>query len=213
MYAFIREARKQKQGASSLFEKFAGAKGWGFSKEDTGTIQTIAKSFQGIGQFYSPSRGKLLPHNVISGSIPEGSIHFFQHTVRVYDGYALQLNVFFLQLNTPINQSLVIRFKKGKKKISNLFYTDPEIPLDETLSGDIVVHGKDSDAILQFINTIDLSNIIRSANKLKWRVDLQIKNDRIALYLSERNADIETHEDLIALLEFLQAAVTSLKHK
>jgi len=213
IFAFIKGVKKQKQAASLLFKEFADSHGWKYEEKDSGIIQRLAKDFQGIGIFSSPSLGKITPKTLMLGSIPEGQIYFFQHSVRVYQGYAFKFYVFLLQPKKPVHESVIIRFKKGKKKLSNTFYTDSEIIVDKKWSKDILVYGNNQNSINRFFETINLLKLIKIANELPWRVDLQIKNNCYAIYLAERNADLENNEDITRLLDFTKETAKILVAK
>lgn len=210
IYAFIREARKQKKAASSLFQDIAGKHGWSFREEDNGIIQDLAKGFDGFGVFHSPSIGKIIPKNVISGSVPAGAFYFFQQYRRIYEGYALNFNVCFLKLGQSLCKPLVIRFKKGKKKIRNELYEHPEIPVPEKWKNDIEIFSIDENEVADLLDDVTLETLIEESKKLLWRVDAQIRQDRLAVYISERNPDIESENDFQKLLEFTQNLAESL---
>lgn len=211
VFAFIREAKKQKKRALSFFKKIAETHSWTYRETDTGIIQEILKDFQAVGNFYSPSLGKLPPKNVIMGTAPEGTFYFFQHHRRHYEDYAFQFNVLVLELNRYVAESLIICFKKGKSKLTNHFYTNPELPISEKWTEQIIVYGKNKNESLSLLEDANLKMLIQNANSLPWRVDLQIQKDRMAVYIADRNADIEKESDFFKLKEFAQNAAEVLK--
>ncbi len=85
--------------------------------------------------------------------------------------------------------------------------------IDEKYSKDIVIHGKNQESIHSFLDTININELIKLANNLPWRVDVQFKNDSFAVYLAGRNDDIENNEDLAKLLEFTKKVAKSIIKK
>jgi hypothetical protein len=55
-----------------------------------------------------------------------------------------------------------------------------------------------------------LQKIIREMANLPWRVDMQVRKNRLALYPSSRNFDLKTVEDLERLIEVSCVAVNLL---
>jgi hypothetical protein len=206
VYAFIREIKKQKQASSILFKKFAEKFGWSYEEKDRGTIQEIAQDFQALGSFRSPSLGKVIPENVVIGSTPEGQMYFFQHRVRLYEGYSFQFNVCLIQLENYISESLVMRFKKKESRLTNDFYTDPELTIDGKWIEGIIVYGNNQTEVTNLLDDTTLRTLIQHSKNLPWRVDLQIQKNCIAVYIAERNADVKNETDLTKLMEFTKQA-------
>lgn len=212
IYAFIREARRQKNKTSDLFKKIAETHSWTYWETDKGQVQEILRDFQAVGNFYSPSLGKLPPKNVIIGAVPQGTFCFFQHMRRYDEDFAFHFNGVAIQLNQFLTESLIIRFMKGKSRLTNYFYTDFECPISEKWSKQILVYGQDKNESISRLDDTRLKTLIEHADALPWRVDLQIQKDRMAVYTAERNADIENETDFIQLKEFAQKAIEVLKN-
>ena len=193
----------------SLFEIYAKSHGWTYMQKDDGTIQKLAKDFHGIGHFNSPSLGNVTPENVVIGSFPEGRIYLFQHHVRIYEGNTFQFNVCMLKLKEPIVDALIIRFKKGKSRLINDFYTMPEMDIDQKWSKDVIIYGKHSD-INNVLDEINLEKLVEKANSLPWKIDMQIKNNILAVYIAERNASFESESDLNMLTDFAEYVAYSI---
>ncbi|KGK99423.1 hypothetical protein LI82_02475 [Methanococcoides methylutens] len=45
-----------------------------------------------------------------------------------------------------------------------------------------------------------LTKMVKKANNLPWKTDVQIKNNLVAVYIAERNASIENESDINALI-------------
>ncbi|AKB85514.1 hypothetical protein [Methanococcoides methylutens] len=206
----VKEARKQKKTSMSVFESYAISHGWTYMQKDDGTIQKLAKDFQSIGRFNSPSLGNIIPENVVIGSVPEGKIYLFQHYVRIYEGNALQLDVCILELEKPIIDRLIIRFKKGKSRLTNDLYTMPELDIDPKWTNDVAIYKNDP----KFKDVLDdstLTTLVQKANNLPWRTDLQIKNNLLAVYIAERNSSVESENDLSLLIDFARYTVDNIQ--
>lgn len=206
----IKEARKQKKTSMSLFENYAMSHGWTYMQEDDGTVQKLAEDLQGIGRFNSPSLGKVVPENVMIGSVPEGKNHFFQHHIRIYESNTLQFNVCLLQLKKSIVDALIIRFKKGSSRLTNDLYTIPELDMDPKWSNDVIIYGNDPE-VKDILDDTTLTKLVQKANNLPWRTDLQIKNNIVAVYIAERNASVESESDLNELIDFAEYVANNIQ--
>jgi hypothetical protein len=209
-FAVVREARKQRSGARDLFEQFANARGWQFLEADDGTVQELASGMEAIGVFHSPSLGSRIPSNVSLGRVAEGRSCLFQHSLRVDEGRSFEWHVCLIETDRPLCDSLVLRFLRGSAAPSNPFYSNDEIVLDPKWECHVVALGSDADRAAQLLRAETLAKLVEGADRLPWRVDLQVRGDRVAVYLSERNADPESPEDLARLLDFTRYAVRCL---
>jgi hypothetical protein len=210
VFALVREARKQRSGARDLFEQFAKARGWQFLEVDDGTVQEFASGMEAIGVFHSPSLGSRIPSNVILGRVAEGRGCLFQHSLRVDEGRSFEWHVCLIEAERHLCDSLVLRFLHGRAAPSNPFYSNDEIPLDPKWECHVVALGSDADRAAQLLRAETLAKLVEGADRLPWRVDLQVRGDRVAVYLAERNADPESPEDLARLLDFTRYAVRCL---
>ena len=210
VYAVVREARKQRRAARVLLEQFATARHWRFLEEDDGTAQELASGMEAIGVFRSPSLGARIPSNVVVGEVAEGRVCLFQHSLRVHEGYAFQWNVCLVQTQRPLCDSLVLRFLRGSPAPPNPLYAGDEIPPDPKWEQQLVAHGSDPDTAARLLPAELLAELVERADRLPWRVDLQIRGDRIAAYPAERNADLESPEQLVALFDFTRSAAHRL---
>lgn len=206
VFALVREARKQRSGASDLFEQFAVARGWRFLEADDGTVEELAAGMEAIGVFDSPSLGRQIPSNVVMGHVTEGRVCLFQHSLRLYEGYAFQWHVCLIQAEEPVADSLVLRFLQGGTARPNPLYANDEIPLEPKWEHGVAAHASDPDHAVRLLDTALLSKLVAEADRLPWRVDLQVRGSCVAVYLAERNADLESPEDLSRLLDFARLA-------
>jgi hypothetical protein len=74
----------------------------------------------------------------------------------------------------------------------------------------VVALGSDADRAARLLSAETLAKLVEGADRLPWRIDLQVRGNRVAVYLAERNADLESPEQLAQLLDFTRYAVRRL---
>jgi len=210
VFAFVWEARKQKAGRAAVYKSLARQRGWTYTPEDRGPIQRIAGDFEAIGQFQSPSLGKVIPKNVVTGRVDQGDIYLFQHSRRIYEGYRYYFDVCLIRAQRPIATSLVVRFKRGKSKLDNPFYTARQWPAPSTWAQHVDVFADDAAQAAQVLPDAVLRDLVNAAERLPWRIDLEVRKERVAAYIVERNASAENSEQLEQLIAFTEQATALL---
>ncbi len=88
--AIVVTGRKQRQQLTSHFAEFAATRSFRFSPTDPGIARSLASGLDGIGQFSSPSLGKLAPQNVVEGEIGGRKVVLFSHQTRFSEGDSTQ---------------------------------------------------------------------------------------------------------------------------
>ena len=68
-FAIIHTARKQRKAKVRVFRDFTDRHALSYRGEDDGRAQAFAEGFDGIGRFSSPSLGKVIPQDVVRGSM------------------------------------------------------------------------------------------------------------------------------------------------
>ena len=81
-FAIIHTARQQRKAKSKVFREFAEQNGLNYREEDDGIAREFARDFDGIGRFESPSLGKVIPKDIVSGHLNGYNIILFRHMTR-----------------------------------------------------------------------------------------------------------------------------------
>jgi hypothetical protein len=210
IYAFVKEARKQKKQQSFFFKKLAERKGWTYIKEDDGTAQHVAHDFEGIGVFSSPSLGKIIPCNVVLGRTKVGRCCLFEHYTRIYEGYAMKWFVCVVETQNDLGGSLVVQSRGTAGTITDNFYTGQKIFIEDDWARGFRLYCNDKAPKKEMLPMGTLQRLFREMANLPWRVDMQVRKDRIAVYPSNRNFQLKSVQDLERLIEFSQVAVKCL---
>jgi hypothetical protein len=213
VYAFVREARKQRSAARRLHEELARANGWRFDLVDDGTVQRASAGMEAIGCFESPSLGKMAPRNVVSGTLPEGRVWLYEHWQRISEDEAYHWNVCLIEGDSTPCAPAVIRFSDGSRTLSarNRFYTGEELPLPEPLRQQFLVYTRHPERLQSELPMDLLQKLHEAWRALPFRVDVQIRGKLVAVYPAERNATIDSLDGLEQLLGFSRQAVRVLR--
>ena len=127
VFAFVREARKQRAASSRMYEELAQRKGW---------------------RFESPSQGKLVPKNVVSGTVAEGRVWLYEHSRPVQEGEHHRWSVCLIETDGEPRAPTVIRFSTGSRTLRarNQCYTGEELPLPEPLRRQLIIYSHEQEA-------------------------------------------------------------------
>jgi hypothetical protein len=213
IYAFVKEGRKQKKQQSSLFKKLADRKDWEYIKEDDGTVQRLAQDFEGIGVFSSPSLGKMIPRNVVLGRTKVGRCCMFEHHTRIYEGYAMNWTVCLVEAKDDLGGSFVIQSRGKAGTITDNFYAGQKQSVEDDWAKGFRLYCSGEASKQDILPMQTLQKIIREMVNLPWRVDMQVRKNRLAVYPSSRNFGLKTVDDLERLIEVSCVAVNYLANK
>jgi hypothetical protein len=212
VFAFVREARKQRAARSRMYEELAQRKGWRFDPTDDDTVQRLTGGMEAIGCFESPSLGKLIPKNVVSGTVPEGRVWLYEHSRPIYEGEHHHWYVCLIETDGEPRAPAVIRFSKGSRTLRtrNQFYTGEELPLPEPLRQQLIIYSHQQEGKQDEWPTELLEQLLEVAQSLPFRVDVQIHGRLVAVYPAERNASIDSPDGLEQLMELTRHVVRLL---
>ena len=210
IYAIVREGRKQKKRQNVFFKKLADHRGWKYLKEDDGTAQHVARGFEGIGVFSSPSLGKIIPRNVVLGRTNAGRCCLFEHYTRIYEGYAMKWFACVVETQRDLGGSFVVQSRVKAGAITDNFYTGQKIPIEDDWARGFRLYSNDKAPIKEILPMGTLQNLFQEMAKLPWRIDVQVIKDRLVVYPSSRNFQLNSVQDLEQLIEFSQIAVNCL---
>ncbi len=213
IYAIIKEGRKQKREQSFFFKKLSERKGWKYIKEDDGTAQHVAHDFEGIGVFSSPSIGKIIPCNVVLGRTEIGRCCLFEHYTRIYEGYAMKWFACVVEAQRDLGGSFVVQSRGKAGAITDNFYTGKKIPIKDDWARGFRLYSNDKASIKEILPMGTLQKLFQEMANLPWRIDVQVRKDRLAVYPSSRNFQLKSVQNLEQLIEFSQVAVNCLTSK
>lgn len=209
--AFIYEARRQRFAETKIYRQYAVSKGRRFAETDDGTARDMADGLEAVGVFQSPSLGRVIPQNVVTGKVPEGNLCQFKHSLRRQAGESYPFHVCIIQTVETAEYPIVLRFVRGQKHLQNPFYRGKKVPLADHFESQLVAYASDrADTVANDVET-RWAALIREAESLPWRVDLQVRDRRVAVYSVERNIDKITPEALERLEDFTRTAVRRLQ--
>jgi hypothetical protein len=210
IYAIVKEGRKQQKGTRVFFKKLAARKGWKYLTEDDGTAQHIAKDFEGIGVFSSPSLGTMIPRNVVLGRMKVGRCCLFEHYTRIYEGYAIKWFACVVETQNDLGGSFVVQSLGKAATITDNFYTGKKISITDDWAKGYRLYCNDKSPNKEMLPTGTLQKLFQEVANLPWRIDMQARKDRLAVYPSSRNFQLKSVQDLERLVEFSQVAVNCL---
>ena len=210
IYAVVKEARKQKRERNVFFKKLADSRAWQYIKEDDGTIQRIVHDFEGIGVFSSPSLGKIIPCNVVIGRMKAGRCCLFEHYTRIYEGYAMKCFVCVVEAQNDLGGSFVVQSRGKTGSITDNFYTGQKLSIEDDWAKGFTFYCDGKAPKKKIIPMGTLQKLSQEMANLPWRVDMQVRKDRLAVYPSSRNFQLKSVQDLERLIEFSRVAVNCL---
>lgn len=201
VYALVHTSRKQRKAKSRAFEDFAIKNGLRYQEEDDGKAQEFARDFDGIGRFKSPSLGKVIPKDVVSGTLNASQVIFFRHSTRYSEGWAMEWFVAGLTRVEPIAERCAIQFCKGWSDKSTMHLQDAIVKEQSIGSFNIVVRAATPSCAGKLLDDRVLTQLTAFAGELSFRPEIQVRGNRIIGYLADRNAMFEGVETLSGLFE------------
>ncbi|MFC1813932.1 hypothetical protein ACFL03_14705 [Thermodesulfobacteriota bacterium] len=197
---------------ASAFRDFADRNGLQYQEEDDEKkAQRFAKDFDGIGQFKSPSLGKIIPNDVVEGKLNGAAAILFRHRVRFLEGWAREWFVAGITNDETISERCTVQFCKGNADKDTIYLQDPiikELNIGPFL---MVVRASGTSSAGKTLDEGVLKQLADLAENLSFRPEIQIRGNRLAAYLADRNATIENPETIDDLFEFARSAVRRLE--
>jgi hypothetical protein len=201
-FAIIHTARKQRKAKSSVFRDFAEKNGLRYLEVDDGKAQEFAQDFDGIGQFSSPSLGKVIPKDVVEGTLNGSETILFRHSIRFSEGWAREWFVAGVTSGEIIAERCAVQFCKGKSHKGTMYLQDPAVKEQKIGVYNLVVRAAGSSAAGKLLDDGVLKKLADFAGNLSFRPEVQVRGKRIVAYLAGRNATVDDMETLETLLEF-----------
>ena len=208
VYSFIHSTRKQRQAKSGVFSDFANRNGLRYRQEDDGMAVRFAQDLDGIGRFTSPSLGKVIPEDVVTGKLDGTAVILFRHRIRFSEGWAREWFVAGVTSAETIAQRCAIQFSKGKADKSTIYLQDPVVKEQEAGSYTLVVRAADPTSAGRAMDPGVLKRLADLAGNVPFRPEIQIRGKRLVAYPADRNATVDDVETLEKLVQFTKSAAS-----
>jgi hypothetical protein len=206
VYAVIHTSRKQRKAKAGVFRDFAEKNGLRYQEEDDGRAQRFAQDFDGIGRFKSPSLGKIIPKDVVNGTMNGSEVILFRHMIRFSEGWAREWFVAGLTCIDPLAERCAVQFCKGWSDKRSMYLQDPVVKERKIGAFNLVVRAASRSYAGKIVDDGFLKQIAGLAGNLSFRPEIQIRGKRIAAYPADRNVSVEDVETLGKLFEFTKSA-------
>jgi len=106
--------------------------------------------------------------------------------------------------------SFVVQSMEKTRSITDNFYAGQKLSIEEDWAKGFWLYCNDKGLKKGMLPMGTLQKIFQEIANLPWRIDMQVRKDRLAVYPSNRNFQLEAVEDLERLIEFSQVAVNCL---
>jgi hypothetical protein len=202
VYLMIHTSRKQRDAKKEVFTDFANRKGFSYQEKDDGTVQEFARDFDGIGRFKSSSFGKVIPQDVVSGTIDTARSILFRHRIRYGEGWGREWFVAGIVANEPLAPHCAVQFCKRRSEKHTMYLGDAIIKEQKFGPYVMVVRAPSLSDAGKLVNEHILEKLAGWAEELSFRPEIQIRGKHIISYLADKNATVGGTETLEALFEF-----------
>jgi hypothetical protein len=201
-YAMIHESRKQRAAKDRLFREFAEQNGLRYRQKDDGTAQAFARDFDGLSRFRSSSAGKMIPVDVVSGTLNDVETILFRHHIRLGEGWGREWFVAGITTDHALAKRCAVQFCKRRSDRSSMYLPDPIVEERSGGAYDVVVRAAVPADAGTLTDPSVLERLGRLGAGLSFRPEIQVRGNRIAAYPAGRNATIEDATTLASLVEF-----------
>lgn len=201
-YAMIRAGRQQRAAKAALFRDFAHRNGLRYREKDDGTARAFAGGFDGIGRFRSSSLGKVIPTDVVSGTLKGADSILFRHRIRFGEGWEREWFVAGASSDQPLAERCAVQFCRRRTDKSTMYLRDPVLKEQRVGAYDLVVRAATSRHAGKMADGSVLERLGRLGGELPFRPEIQVRGTRVAAYPADRNFTIEDLGTLSDLLAF-----------
>ncbi|MGD2129216.1 MAG: hypothetical protein PVJ33_13650 [Lysobacterales bacterium] len=211
VYAVMSTARKQRKTKADVFRNFAKSNDLEYQEEDDGKAQRFAKDFDGIGQYESPSLGKIIPNDVVEGRLNGTEAILFRHRVRYSEGWAREWFVAGITNEQNIAERCAVQFCRGSADKDTIYLQDPVVKELDIPPFLMVVRASEISAAGKTLDEGVLKQLADLAEDLSFRPEIQIRENRLVAYPADRNMTVEDAETIENLFEFARSAARKLE--
>lgn len=204
-YVIVHTARQQQRAKETLFSGFASQNNLCYDKTDVGSARAFATGFDGVGTFYSPSLGDVIPEHVVTGSWQGKPAMLFLHSTRFSEGGAREWYVAGITSVDQLTSRCTLQIGKKPVDKQSVYLTLPVVKRYSSGPTEVLVRLSDPTSAGFFLDERFLDALISLAEKLPYSIELQIVDSRLALYPADRNQDLKQPEQLHLLLDTASA--------
>jgi hypothetical protein len=207
-YAIVQSARKQRKAKARVFRDFAESNGFRYQEQDDGRAQEFARNLDGIGRFRSPSLGKVIPVDVVEGTISGTETILFRHSVRSTEDSAREWFVVGVTCHKIIAERCAVQFCMRRTDKITMYLEEPVVKERKAGHFNLVVRAASPACAGKIVDDEVLRRLASLAGKLSFRPEIQVRGNRLAVYLADRNATVDDVETLQNLLDFARSVAT-----
>lgn len=179
----VREGRRLMGSRAGVFRNFARRRAWKYRVEDDGRAQEALEGLVALDPDPADSSRMTRPQNVIEGTVEEGDVLIFTFARRI-DGENIPFQVALIETDYTFPDHVVMRF--GRDRADG---TDRAEPLYANrnfrkANGIATSLPNEEPELLTSAVRRRLANVV---SDLPWPVDLQVLEDRVAVYTTDRS--------------------------
>lgn len=207
-YAIVVGGRRKREAQREVFRSWARARGFVYLESDDGRASRFAADLDGIGQFTSPSLGTVTPRDVVVGRLNGRNMIAFRHSTRFTEGDAREWYVVGVSAAHSIAERASVQFLDASEDESTRYLRDGVVA-EHTINGlRVVVRGPTPHAAHRLLDQAVFADLAELVADVWSRPEIQVRQERIAIYPKGRSVTIDRPDRLTELLEVAIAVST-----
>ena len=115
-----------------------------------------------------------------------------------------------VEAQNDLGGSFVVQYRGKAGTITDNFYTGQKILIKDDWAKGYRLYCNDKIPKNEIFPMGTLQKLFQEIANLPWRIDIQVRKDRLAVYPSSRNFQLKSVQELERLIEFSQVAVNCL---
>jgi hypothetical protein len=115
-----------------------------------------------------------------------------------------------VEAQNDLGGSFVIQSRGKVETITDNFYTGHKISIEDDWAKGYRLYCNDNAPNKEILPMGTLQKLVKGMANLPWRIDMQVRKDRFAVYPSSRNFQLKSFQDLERLIDFSQVALKCL---
>ena len=142
------------------------------------------------------------PANPGDGTIHGTETILFRHTIRFSEGWAREWFVAGLTCGENLAERCAIQFCAGRADKRTMYLKDPVVKEQQAGPFNLVVRAASTSCAGKMVDDNVLKQLGDLAATLSFRPEIQVRGNRLAVYLADRNATVDDVEALRNLADF-----------
>jgi hypothetical protein len=138
----------------------------------------------------------------VTGTVRDAPVVLFRHRTKFYEGYSREWFIAGVTAPAGIADRCSVEFLKGTASTASMHLKAPSLKELDAGHFNVVVRAPDETSAGRMMDDSVLKQLGDLARELPFRPEVQIRADRVAVYLADRNATPESAETLLMLLDF-----------